>query len=112
MQVVEGIDSNMKPANLAPIYAGIYADLAEACRVHGYALAVHGSLARDFDVIAIPWTATASAPEEVVNSICSTFAITRTREEVIVKEHGRLVYTLCLSFGDCFLDFSFMPRCN
>lgn len=25
-------------------------------------------------------------------------------------EHGRLVYTLIVSFGECFIDLSFMPR--
>jgi hypothetical protein len=25
------------------------------------------------------------------------------------KEHGRVVWTLSIGFGDCFLDLSFMP---
>ena len=46
----------MKPANRAAVYAAaLYPDLAEIAREHGYALAVHGSLARDFDLIAVPW---------------------------------------------------------
>lgn len=44
----------MKPANNAPVYACMYQELAEICRAHGYALAIHGSMARDFDLIAIP----------------------------------------------------------
>lgn len=38
----------MKPPNYAPVYAAaLYPDLAELFRSHGYALACHGSLARD-----------------------------------------------------------------
>lgn len=38
----------MKPANNAPVYCAIYPGLAEIARNFGYALTVHGSLARDF----------------------------------------------------------------
>lgn len=46
----------MKPANNAPFYAaGLYPKLADIFRSHGYALAVHGSVGTDFDLIAVPW---------------------------------------------------------
>jgi hypothetical protein len=85
----------MKPANFAPAYLGLYPELAEVTRSHGYALAAHGSMARDFDLICIPWIEDASEPDVVVKAI--------------IREHGRIVYTLSISFGECFLDFSFMP---
>jgi hypothetical protein len=100
----------MKPANNAPIYIGLYAELAELSRRHGYALAVHGSIARDFDLIAIPWTCDASNPQEVIDEITATFAFKETGGAPSVKEHGRIVYTLVVSFGECFLDFSFTPK--
>lgn len=65
----------MKPANNAPIYCGLYVDLAEIARKHGYAMALHGSMARDFDLICIPWVELPSNPQAVVDEICSTFAI-------------------------------------
>lgn len=40
----------MKAANFGPVYACIYPGLAEVTRAHGYALAAHGSMARDFDL--------------------------------------------------------------
>ncbi len=98
----------MKPANYAPIYACIYPQLAELTRRHGYALAAHGSLARDFDLICVPWVESPSEPQTVVEDMVESFAITQVLEPV-VKHHNRLVYTLSLSFGDCFLDLSFMP---
>jgi hypothetical protein len=100
----------MKPANNAPIYIGAYRELAEIARKHGYAMAVHGSVARDLDLICIPWIDDADDPQAVVDEITSTFAFNETDEPPSIREHGRLVYTLIVSFGDCFIDLSFTPR--
>lgn len=100
----------MKPANNAPIYIGLYKELAEIARRHGYAMAAHGSLARDMDLICIPWVDNADEPQAVVDAITSEFAFKETDEPPRVREHGRLVYTLLVSFGDCFIDLSFTPR--
>lgn len=43
----------MKPANLAPVYCALYPALAEIARKHGYAMAIHGTMARDFDLMGI-----------------------------------------------------------
>ena len=98
----------MKPANYAPIYAGIYPELAEIARKHGHALAVHGSMARDFDIIAIPWTEDASDPQEIVDEILSTFAVREVGESDVV-EHGRKRWLLSI-MGTCQFDFSATPR--
>lgn len=100
----------MKPTNNAPIYIGLYKELAEIARKHGYAMAVHGSLARDMDLICIPWIDDADEPQVVVDAITREFAFKETDEPPSVREHGRLVYTLLVSFGDCFIDLSFTPR--
>lgn len=98
----------MKPANRAPICAACcYPYLAEICRSHGYALSVHGSLARDFDLVAIPWAETVSPPQEVLDSICGKFSV-RVIGEPGEKQHGRVAYTLAW-LGEAFMDFSFMP---
>lgn len=99
----------MKPANYAPVYCGLYPELAEIVRKHGYALAIHGSLARDMDLICVPWIDVPADPQTVVEEITTTFAIKQIGE-VSVHEHGREVYTLSISFGECFIDLSFMPR--
>lgn len=99
----------MKSPNYAPVYCALYPDLAEVARSHGYALAIHGSLARDFDLICIPWTINPSEPELVVSSIESEFAIKRIGE-FTPKEHGRIAITVSICFGECFIDLSFMPK--
>lgn len=98
----------MKPANYAPIYACVYAQLSEIARSHGYAMAAHGSLAADFDLVCIPWVLGASDPQSVVDEITSSFAINQVGKPE-PKEHGRIAYTISFSFGECRLDLSFMP---
>ncbi|MDM1715219.1 hypothetical protein HX137_31930 [Pseudomonas sp. 165] len=98
----------MKPANYAPIYACVYAQLAEVARSHGYALSAHGSLAADFDLVCIPWAKDVSAPQDVVDEITNSFAIDQIGEAG-QKEHGRIAFTISFSFGECRLDLSFMP---
>lgn len=97
----------VKP-NFAPAYAALYPELARICVDNGYALAVHGSMARDFDLVAIPWTAEVSKPEKVIDEIVTRFAIKRVGD-VTQKEHGRIAYMLSVGFGECALDLSFMP---
>lgn len=99
----------MKPANYAPAYAvACYPMLTEIAREHGYALAVHGSLARDFDLIAVPWTDQAADPEAVVAAIHERTG-TRLVGEPTRKPHGRVAWSLSVGFGDCAIDLSFMP---
>jgi uncharacterized linocin/CFP29 family protein len=97
-------------SNYAPVYAAaLYPELASICHNHGYALAVHGSLARDFDLIAVPWIEEISSHEAVLQEIQSTFAIKEV-DDAETRAHGRKVHTLSIGFGECFVDFSFMPN--
>ncbi len=101
----------MKPANYGPFYAaGLYPKLAEVFRSHGYALAVHGSLANDFDLIAVPWVENASDPQAVADECNAKFAANFSKTDPCKKPHGRIAYKLNLSFADCSLDVSFTPR--
>jgi hypothetical protein len=99
----------MKDPNYAPMYCALYPGIAEITREHGYALAVHGSLARDMDLICIPWVESPSDPSDVVKAITSKFAI-RTVGDPDTTHHGRERWTITVGFGECFIDLSFMPR--
>lgn len=99
----------MKPANYAPVYCALYPEFAEISRKHGYAMAIHGSLARDLDLVCIPWVDEPSGPQDVVDEITTRFHIRVVGGPPTVREHGRLVYTISVGHGYCALDLSFVP---
>lgn len=103
----------MQSANNGPFYAaGLYPKLAEVFKAHGYALAVHGSVASDFDLIAVPWVEEAGDPTDVIEACLKKFAFDKIPDQrkPTPKPHSRVAYKLHLSFGDCSLDISFTQR--
>ena len=46
----------MKDPNIGPMFACLYPGLCDIARNNGYALAIHGSIVTDLDLVAIPWT--------------------------------------------------------
>jgi hypothetical protein len=97
----------LKP-NFGPVYAAaMYPGLAEIFHRHGYALAVHGSLARDFDLIAVPWAGSVSHIATVLAEVTSVYAVHILDDKPTAKNHGRLAYTMSVGFGECAVDLSF-----
>ena len=93
--------------------------LVRLAKEFGYALAVHGSMARDYDLIAVAWTHAAKPAEELVEAIVKhtggfiimdlksdPFDYTRYSPEP--KPHGRLAWTIHLGGGP-FIDLSIIP---
>jgi len=98
----------VKDSNYAPVYCALYPGLAEITRKHGYALAIHGSLGRDMDLICVPWAESVSPPVDVVDEITSTYSIVRVGEPT-QKNHGREAWTISIGWGECAIDLSFLP---
>jgi hypothetical protein len=76
----------------------------------GYALAIHGSVNRDMDLIAVPWTEKAVSGQELINAFeaelhLEPYAMTNTPN----KPHGRWAHLLALDAG-LYIDISVMPR--
>jgi hypothetical protein len=95
----------------APVYAAaVYPEWAKIARQHGYALAVHGSLQRDFDLIAVPWVDEVSSPEVLVEALIHKRSARVIGGPPSDKPHGRMAYTLSIGYGECAVDLSFMPR--
>lgn len=86
-------------------YFGIF--LAVAHR-HGYALAIHGSMRRDFDLIAVPWQDNVPSPEFFAWELCKIIDGDYV-EGPEKKPHGRLAYTIGTGGGG-YIDLSIMPR--
>lgn len=102
----------LKP-NYGPVYAAaMYPGLCEIFHRHGYALAVHGSLARDFDLIAVPWADKISTPDDVLKEVTTIYALNVIDEPERwgIKNHGRIACTISCGFGECSIDLSFLPN--
>jgi hypothetical protein len=106
----------------AAAYCAIYPMLSQIAKDHGYALCVHGSLHRDFDLVAIPWIEEASETAELIRAIKEAVGAVFHHEEMdhvqpdgkpTKKPHGRVAYSLHLTnhvmYGG-YLDLSVMPK--
>jgi hypothetical protein len=109
----------MKTANIAPAYAGLYAGLCEVARENGYALAIHGSLANDMDLVAVPWVNEAVAPEVLAEAMWKRVKWLNHQTEFPYKPqtmpHGRLAWFFPLlqappNEGRSGIDLSITPR--
>jgi hypothetical protein len=97
------------PANLMPaLYSHRLHDIQACARPLGYAIAIHGSMQRDLDVLAVPWTDFAVTADELVQSLCDALGC-KLSGEVGLMPHGRRAYTLLMA-GACFMDLSVTPH--
>lgn len=95
-----------------------------AARSKGYALAVHGTLRRDVDIVAVPWTDEASDPDELMEHIVEylrsvgicyggddTGTLAHAKQSREVKPFGRVAYAIPLKgIPAPYLDLSVAPR--
>jgi hypothetical protein len=124
--VVWKLESLMKklidpsPARAAA-YVALYPMLHAIAKRHGYALTIHGSLHRDFDLVAIPWVEKASRPLTLIKAIKEATRTVTQHEDTdhllpdcrpTKKPHGRVAYSLHVTrhgmYGG-YLDISVMP---
>ena len=91
-------------------------EIRRVARILGYAVATHGSMARDFDIVAIPWTNWAVHPKHIAKAIMHA-AGGMPRFSVVLeqdKPHGRFTY--CFHWdrhnydNKDYCDLSIMPR--
>ncbi|MEO1254632.1 MAG: hypothetical protein AAFY41_07085 [Bacteroidota bacterium] len=67
----------------AVFYASMWNDFRQAAMDHGWALGLHGSLANDMDIMAMPWTKNASHVSEMILSLRRCFGKSK---DIIVTE--------------------------
>lgn len=103
------------------VYQTLLPKIREVARAAGYAIGVHGSMVRDFDLIAVPWSDSAVSGEELAYQIAvvsggvipKQFAFGNPENQNPGKKpHGRLAWTILLSEGEnpLFIDLSVTPR--
>ena len=76
--------------------------IRDAARAHGYAIGLHGSARRDFDLMAMPWIESASNKDELAHAI-AVAACGITREGPYVwekKPNGRSAVSICICWTD------------
>lgn len=105
----EHISKRIPGSALYPMY---YAAMIKTCRENGYALTVHGSLGKDLDLVAIPWTKEAVSPEVLVKALIEKNGLmegnnTSGKE----KPHGRQAWVFVFFGGQetGYIDLSIMP---
>ena len=115
--------------SVALYYLQLLPDIRDAAKRHGYAVGVHGSMTRDFDLIAAPWVENPSPPDVLVEAIRAAVHGTITPDgtkggrwckeagkfvEAIIRQpepkpHGRLAWSIQIG-GGAYLDVSVMPK--
>ena len=104
--------------SLVCIYAQLLPKIRSAAKDLGYAIAIHGSLSRDFDLLAVPWVDDAAEPATLVQTIADKvggFVLGDLSKRGHVSKfptkqpHGRLSWNICWG-GKVFIDLSVMPR--
>ena len=110
----------MKAPSMAPVYAAAYLKMTEVARSCGYALALHGTMQRDLDLIAVPWTEEAVHPSVLVAAMAKAvggwspdYANTGEADPTPMptkRPHGRLCWLIYWAGASCgFIDLSVMP---
>lgn len=83
-------------------------------RQSGYAIAVHGSMTRDLDLIAVPWVKTFVKPITLVRRIEKAvadypkdwaFHYRKIARTATIKPHGRVAYAIHIGW-DIYIDLS------
>lgn len=107
----------MRAPTNAPVYAAFFPILAEIAQKRGYALAVHGSLNSDMDLVAVPWTIHAVSADELVEAfrlyasqtMAMMFSGSTTLDGPEQKPHGRQAWSIIVGNG-AVIDISVTPR--
>lgn len=122
-----GVADSSKADAIIDLARAVLPPLRAVAKAKGYALATHGSMARDIDLVAVPWREHDVAPafdlveairaeaERVTGHTVVWFNDERanpydyTRRQPEPKPHGRLGWSIHITGTRCYLDLSVMP---
>ena len=90
-------------------YACMYEDIRQCAMDCGWAVALHGSLASDMDIMAMPWVDDAVSFKEMVDRVSKLFKDNELSSQYVItyneKPYNRVVATIPI-FADFYLDIS------
>jgi hypothetical protein len=108
MKTKDDVKTEGKPV----FYAVLYSSMRKAALECGYALALHGSLHSDMDLMAMAWVEDAKPVEELVKAIDDCVGGTVWKDfkfkDRTDKPHGRTTFTISI-LGDYHIDLSVIP---
>jgi hypothetical protein len=81
----------------------------QLAREAGYSIGIHGSLKRDVDLIAAPWTEEAVGNAELIDRLCAGLNAKRISGPEY-KPHGRVAVNLQVDGYVKTIDLSILPR--
>ena len=99
------------PQGRKKLYLSLLPIIRKIARKSGYAVGVHGSMARDLDLIAVPWRSGAVMAETLayrIHQATSRRACTRPELKKFrrPKPRGRVAYTLIIGPKGAYIDLS------
>jgi hypothetical protein len=90
-------------------YACMYEDIRQCAMDCGWAVSLHGSLASDMDIMAMPWIENAVSFKEMIDRVSKLFKDNDMSSQYVIsyneKPHNRVVATIPI-FADFYLDIS------
>lgn len=92
----------------AAFYAAMWDDIRQCAMDNGWAVALHGSLSADMDIMAMPWVEDAVSFDKLAIEIKKLFSGSEMGGPIIThgeKPHGRVVATIPI-WADFYLDIS------
>ncbi len=101
-----------KLKSMAAAYTVLFDRIRDVGRQYGYAIAIHGSMIRDMDLIAVPWTEHAWPAEKLIEEIIKIVPDGQLPPNHKVSElpHGRKAWTILIGYGGLsYIDISVMP---
>lgn len=100
-------------------YQSLVPTIRRVARESGYAIGLHGSMTRDLDLIAAPWTKKAVSSEtlalRIEKAVCKYRFIRSYKQlrKVVAtykpKPHGRIAYVI-MTGQRTYIDLSVLPR--
>ena len=90
-------------------YACMYEDIRQCAMDCGWAVSLHGSLASDMDIMAMPWVENAVSFKEMVDRVSKLFKDNDMSSQYVItyneKSHNRVGATIPI-WSDFYLDIS------
>lgn len=97
----------------AVFYTVLWPSFRQAALSCGWSIALHGSMASDMDMMAMPWVEDAKSVEDLIAALSNCIDGTIWKENHFKpfygKPHNRVVYTLSI-YSDFYIDLSIIKQ--